>query len=83
MALGTKLATHGLNTRYITKVRDGVTPSITPADTEIRHNFIVSNYHGHEAVDTDDASEYFDIHHNVFMYVSSNPGSRSSDRCFP
>lgn len=33
---------------YITKVRDGVTASVTPAFTEIRNNFVISNYHGHE-----------------------------------
>lgn len=53
---------------YITKVRDGVTPSITPAVTTIRNNFIISNYHGHEAIDNDDASEYFNTHGNVFVY---------------
>jgi hypothetical protein len=53
---------------YITTVGDGVTASITPAVTEISHNFIVSNYHGHEAIDNDDASEYFNTHHNFFVY---------------
>lgn len=56
---------------YITKVRDGVTPSITPAPTVISRNFIISNYNGHEAVDTDDASEYFAVHHNFFVYGSN------------
>jgi len=53
---------------YITTVRDGVTESITPAPTEIAKNFVLSNYHGHEAIDNDDASEYFNTHNNFFVY---------------
>jgi hypothetical protein len=53
---------------YITTVRDGLTESITPAPTEIAKNFVLSNYHGHEAIDNDDASEYFDTHDNFFVY---------------
>eukprot|EP01052_Picozoa_sp_SAG31_P011650 SAG31_NODE_663_length_13021_cov_9.408296_12_plen_136_part_00 len=39
---------------YITEVRDGKTASITPAPTEIERNFVISNYHGHEAIDNDE-----------------------------
>eukprot|EP00038_Savillea_parva_P003318 m.124062 g.124062 ORF g.124062 m.124062 type:complete len:935 (-) comp11141_c0_seq2:3094-5898(-) len=53
---------------YITKVRDGQTPSVTPAFTEIRNNFVISNYNGHEAIDNDDASEYLHTHSNFFVY---------------
>eukprot|EP00039_Didymoeca_costata_P030353 m.29160 g.29160 ORF g.29160 m.29160 type:complete len:811 (+) comp8070_c0_seq1:36-2468(+) len=53
---------------YITKVRDGVTPSITPADTNITNNFVISNYNSHEAIDNDDASEYFNTNSNFFVY---------------
>lgn len=53
---------------YITRVRDGQTPSITPAFTGIDRNFVIGNYHTQEAIDNDDASEYFESHHNVFVY---------------
>merc|ERR1712072_1004871 len=53
---------------YITDIRDGTTPSITPAVTEIDHNFVIGSYNTQEAIDNDDASEYFETHHNVFVY---------------
>jgi len=55
-------------TPYITEVRDGTTPSITPAATEIDHNFMLASYHSQEAIDNDDGSEYFETHHNFFVY---------------
>jgi hypothetical protein len=53
---------------YIPDVRDGVNPSITPAVTEIDRNFVMVNYNSQEAVDNDDASEYFHTHHNWLVY---------------
>ena len=32
---------------------------------EITRNFVVSTYSSQEAIDTDDGSSYYDIHHNV------------------
>ncbi len=53
---------------YITVLRDGETPSITPADTQIHHNFVLGSYHTQEAIDNDDASEYFETFSNFFVY---------------
>lgn len=52
---------------YITTVRDG-TKSITPAVSEIRSNFIIGSYNTQEAIDNDDASEYFNTSLNFFTY---------------
>lgn len=43
-------------------------PSITPADTIIDHNFVLASYHSQEAIDNDDASEYFETYSNFFVY---------------
>ena len=56
-------------------------PSITPAVTTISHNFIISNYNGHEAIDNDDASEYFDTHSNVFVYGANGLKSDFGGQC--
>jgi len=53
---------------YITTVRDGITKSITPAVTTIQENFIIGSYHTQEAIDNDDASEYFNTSSNFFVY---------------
>ena len=53
---------------FITSVRDGKTPSITPALTHITQNFVIANYNSQEAIDNDDASEYFHTTQNVFVY---------------
>ena len=52
---------------YVTKVRTGK-PSIRPAISEITKNFVLANYNSQEAIDNDDASEYFSTHHNFFVY---------------
>eukprot|EP00928_Gymnodinium_smaydae_P031890 TRINITY_DN23259_c0_g1_i1.p1 TRINITY_DN23259_c0_g1~~TRINITY_DN23259_c0_g1_i1.p1 ORF type:complete len:828 (+),score=100.29 TRINITY_DN23259_c0_g1_i1:55-2538(+) len=52
---------------FITDVRDG-TPSIVPAPTTIKENFVIGSYHTQEAIDNDDATEYFETHHNFFVY---------------
>jgi hypothetical protein len=34
----------------------------------IERNLIIANYQSAQAVDTDDGSSYFDVHHNLFAY---------------
>lgn len=52
---------------FLTDIRDG-TPSYNPADWEIDHNLILSNYESMSAIDNDDGSSFYHIHHNVFPY---------------
>eukprot|EP01051_Picozoa_sp_SAG22_P022393 SAG22_NODE_5342_length_1033_cov_1.055675_1_plen_219_part_00 len=52
---------------YITTVRNG-TASIVPATREIHHNFVIANYNSEGAIDTDDGSAYYHVHHNFFAY---------------
>lgn len=66
---------------YLTTVRNG-TPSLVPADRNIHHNFIVSNYQGTKGVDNDDGSSYYQIHHNFLVggwMHKSNFGGHSKD----
>jgi hypothetical protein len=42
---------------------------------ELSHNFILANYNSQEAVDTDDGSSYYHVHHNLFVY--GNGGLKS------
>ena len=37
-----------------------------PLDIEISHNFVFANYGAGQAVDNDDGSAWYNIHHNVF-----------------
>ena len=53
---------------FITTIRTGK-PSTVPAVTEIHHNFIVSDGAADGgAVDNDDGSSYYSIHHNFGVY---------------
>lgn len=57
---------------FITTVATG-RPSFIPAVTEIHHNFIVAD--GNDdggAVDNDDGSSYYLIHHNFAVYGGAN-----------
>ena len=47
------------------KQADGVTLNFTPAMLTIHRNFFFANYGAGQAVDNDDGSSYYDIHHNV------------------
>ena len=53
---------------FLTKVRDGKTASLIPADNEISHNFIIANYYSSAPLDHDDGSSYYYDHHNVLAY---------------
>ena len=54
---------------YITKVRDGKTPSTVPAVNNVHNNFIVANYAADGGcLDNDDGSSYYDIHHNFCVF---------------
>eukprot|EP00475_Leptophrys_vorax_P015852 TRINITY_DN2221_c0_g2_i1.p1 TRINITY_DN2221_c0_g2~~TRINITY_DN2221_c0_g2_i1.p1 ORF type:complete len:787 (-),score=214.49 TRINITY_DN2221_c0_g2_i1:1749-4109(-) len=53
---------------FLTTVRDGKTPSFTPAVNEIRSNFIIGTYQTQDAIDNDDGSAYYHTHHNFFSY---------------
>lgn len=51
---------------FLTTLFDGQTPSFVPRVRTIARNFIFANYGASEAVDNDDGSSWFHIHHNVF-----------------
>ena len=53
---------------FLTKVRDGTTASLIPADNEISHNFVIGNYYTTAPLDHDDGSSYYYDHHNVLAY---------------
>ena len=53
---------------FLTKVRDGRTASLIPADNEISHNFIIANYYSSVPLDHDDGSSYYYDHHNVLAF---------------
>ena len=52
---------------FLTTVHDG-TPSLTPAESEIRYNFVIANYYSTAPLDHDDGSAYYYDHHNVLVY---------------
>jgi hypothetical protein len=51
---------------FLTTFLDGTTPSFVPRVRTITRNFIFANYGASEAVDNDDGSSWFHIHHNLF-----------------
>ena len=51
---------------FMTKVRDGVTRSYSPADNEVATNFIIANYGASQGIDNDDGSSWYNIHDNFF-----------------
>lgn len=51
---------------FLTKLRDGVTPSFDPVPRTIRSNFIFANYGASQGVDNDDGSSWHHIHNNVW-----------------
>lgn len=53
---------------YLTKVQDGHTPSLLPATSYIRKNFIINNYHSAWPLDHDDGSCYYEDTYNFLVY---------------
>lgn len=53
---------------FVTKVRDGHTPSPEKAYDNITGNFMIANYNSQEAIDNDDGSNYYMTHGNFFVY---------------
>ena len=53
---------------YLTAVEDGHTPSLTPAQSNITRNFIISNYNSIFPIDHDDGSCYYYDTYNYLAY---------------
>ena len=53
---------------YLTELLDGKTPSLTPAESNITRNFIISNYHSTFPLDHDDGSCYYLDTYNFMVY---------------
>ena len=53
---------------YLTKVRDGETPSLVPKENYMTYNFIISNYHSYWPIDHDDGTGYFTDQYNYLVY---------------
>ena len=53
---------------YITRLNDGVTPSLLPAMSYIFNNFIINNYHSVWPLDHDDGSCYWKDTNNFLVY---------------
>eukprot|EP01083_Nonionella_stella_P076021 206964_1 len=67
---------------YVTKVRDGKTPSTIKQWDIIHQNFIIANYHSSMAIDNDDGSCYYHSYHNFLVYspcgLKNNFGGHSN-----
>ena len=53
---------------YITRVKDGQTPSLLAATNIITRNFIINNYHSTWPIDHDDGSCYYNDTFNYLVY---------------
>ena len=53
---------------YLTKVKDGMTPSLEPAVSNLTANFLLNNYHGTFPIDHDDGSCYYYDSYNYLVY---------------
>jgi hypothetical protein len=53
---------------YLTKMNDGETPSLTPAESYIHQNFLINNYHSTWPIDHDDGSCYYLDTYNFMVY---------------
>ena len=53
---------------FVTKVKDGKTPSPDKQYDYISSNFMIANYHSQEAIDNDDGSNYYMTSGNFFAY---------------
>ena len=58
-------------TPYLTKVRYGSIPSLTPAQTNITRNFLIGNYYSRWPLDHDDGSSYYYDTYNYLVYGGS------------
>ena len=56
---------------YLTKVKDGMTPSLQPATTNLTQNFLINNYHSAFPIDHDDGSCYYYDTYNFLIYGGS------------
>ena len=56
---------------YITKVRDGKTPTLTPAENFITQNLVIANYQAYWPIDHDDGSSYYTDTYNVIAYAGA------------
>ena len=53
---------------YLTMVKDGKTPSLTPSENKINQNFLINNYHSTWPIDHDDGSCYYLDTYNFMVY---------------
>ena len=53
---------------YLTKVRDGVTPSLVPKENYMTYNFLICNYQSTWPIDHDDGTGYFTDQYNYLAY---------------
>jgi len=53
---------------FLTHVRDGSTPSLTPAYNDIHNNFFIANYGSNMCIDNDDGSSWYLNHDNFEVY---------------
>ena len=53
---------------YLTKVRDGVTPSLVPKENMMTYNFLINNFHSVWPIDHDDGTAYFTDQYNYLVY---------------
>ena len=53
---------------YLTEVKDGRTPSLTPATSYMTGNFIINNYHSAWPIDHDDGSCFYEDTYNFLVY---------------
>ena len=53
---------------YLTKVKDGVTPSLIPATSYMTKNFFINNYHSTFPIDHDDGTGYYYDSYNFLVY---------------
>ena len=53
---------------YLTRVKDGKTPSLDPAVNVITRNFLINNYHSTWPIDHDDGSCYYNDTFNYLVY---------------
>ena len=53
---------------YLSRVKDGETPSLTPAVSVITRNFLINNYHSVWPIDHDDGSCYYNDTYNYLVY---------------
>ena len=53
---------------YLTRVKDGQTPSLDPAVSNITRNFLINNYHSTWPIDHDDGSCYYNDTYNYLIY---------------